>query len=124
MTANAQTVAILGASNKQDRYSYKAFELLQEFGHAVIPVHPVLEQIDGVTVVPALDQIETAVDTLTVYVNATVSADLAKEIIALRPGRVIFNPGAESSDLVEVLESKGIPCKEACTLILLQTGQF
>jgi predicted CoA-binding protein len=35
-------VAVLGASNKPDRYSYKAVMLLKEMGHAPYPVHPTL----------------------------------------------------------------------------------
>ena len=37
-------VAVLGASNKPDRYSYKAIKLLQECGHHVFPVHPKLQE--------------------------------------------------------------------------------
>jgi hypothetical protein len=37
---------------------------------------------------------------------------------------VIFNPGAENTALVAELEKAGIACEEACTLVLLNTGQF
>ncbi len=124
MTTNAQTVAVLGASNKQERYSYKALQMLREHGHKTIPIHPTLKEIDGLTVVPALDQIELEVDTLTVYVNPSVSASLVDEIIALVPSRVIFNPGAESPELAKALDANGIPYQKACTLVLLSTGQF
>lgn len=124
MTGKAQTVAVLGASNKQDRYSWRAISLLKEHGHDAIPIHPSLAEIDGMPVTPSLGQIDRAVDTLTLYVNAAVSARLSDEIIALKPGRVIFNPGTESSDLASLLEVNGIPFEEACTLVLLDTGQF
>jgi len=42
----------------------------------------------------------------------------------LKPGRVIFNPGTENSELVERLEGNDILVEEACTLVLLRTGQF
>lgn len=35
-------VAVLGASNKPSRYSYKAVMLLQEKGFCTYPVHPLL----------------------------------------------------------------------------------
>lgn len=124
MTANTQTVAVLGASNKLDRYSYRALQLLRQHGHTAIPVHPSLDEIDSVAVIPTLDQIDQAVDTLTIYVNPDVSAGLANEIIALKPGRVIFNPGSESAELTETLEANGISFEEGCTLVLLETGQF
>ncbi len=124
MTTNAQTVAILGASAKPDRFSYKAFQLLRQHGHQTIPIHPTLEHIDGVTVASALDQVHDAVDTLTIYVNPLVSAGLAEAIVALKPGRVIFNPGTQSPELAQMLDANGILYQEACTLVLLNTGQF
>ena len=35
-------VAVLGASNKPERYSFKAVRLLREMGHTAFPVHPAL----------------------------------------------------------------------------------
>lgn len=124
MTTNAQTVVVLGASAKPNRFSYRALKLLQQHGHNVIPIHPTLEKIDGVSVTATIDQIDEAVDTLTVYVNSTVSANLGDKIVALKPGRVIFNPGAESPELRKALKASSIPYQEACTLVMLNTGRF
>jgi hypothetical protein len=45
-------------------------------------------------------------------------------ILALRPGRVILNPGTESPALEQALTTAGIPWQHACTLVMLRTGQF
>lgn len=124
MTANSHTVAVLGASDKPDRFSYKALQLLRQHGHKVIPIHPALNEIDGVPVKAALDHIDQPVDTLTVYVSAAVSAGLIDKIVALKPGRVIFNPGSESPELTDALDANAIVYQDACTLVLLNTGQF
>lgn len=42
-----ERVAILGASDKPDRYSNKALHLLREHGHEDIPVHPAIPEIEG-----------------------------------------------------------------------------
>jgi len=39
------TVAVLGASNNPDRYSYQAIDLLAKHGHRVYPIHPLLTEI-------------------------------------------------------------------------------
>lgn len=52
------------------------------------------------------------------------SDQMIEEIVALRPGRVIFNPGSENPRLEKKLEEAGIPFEEACTLVLLSTDQF
>ncbi|HRX06926.1 MAG TPA: CoA-binding protein, partial [Kiritimatiellia bacterium] len=57
-------VAILGASNKPERYSNQAVRLLAEKGHAVFPVHPALAEIDGHRVFKSLADIPEPVDTV------------------------------------------------------------
>ena len=42
----SKNVVILGASNKPDRYAYKAFRMLREYGYDVVPVNPVLDEIE------------------------------------------------------------------------------
>ena len=41
----AETVAILGASPKPDRYAYQAMQLLREYGHRTIPINPAFDEI-------------------------------------------------------------------------------
>lgn len=117
-------VVIIGASNNPERYSHKALLLLRRHGHEVVPVHPKLAEIEGIKVVPDVSDITGPVDTVTMYVGAAISAGLKEKLAALRPRRVIFNPGAENAVLARALEKAGIVCEEACTLVLLNTGQF
>lgn len=119
-----ERVAIVGASDNPERYSHKALLLLRRHGHEVVPVHPKLTEIEGVAVVPDLSAITGQVDTVTMYVGPAISAGLQEKLTALRPRRVIFNPGAENAALETALTKAGIVCEEACTLVLLNTGQF
>ncbi len=120
----SQRVAILGASDKPDRYAHRAFRLLRKHGHEVVPVHPALREIEGVAVLPDLASIEGPIDTLTLYVGPATSEPLADAIVALRPGRVVFNPGTESASVQARLREAGISYDEACTLVMLETGLF
>jgi hypothetical protein len=45
-------------------------------------------------------------------------------ILSLKPQRVIFNPGTENDELEELLKASDISYMEACTLVLLNTGQY
>jgi len=47
-------VAVIGASAKPDRYSYKAMKLLAKKGHIPFPIHPSIHDIDGITVYKTL----------------------------------------------------------------------
>jgi predicted CoA-binding protein len=119
-----ERVAIVGASDNPERYSHKALLLLRRHGHEVVPVHPKLAEIEGIKVVSDLSAITGTVDTVTMYVGPAISAGLQDKLAALKPRRVIFNPGSENAVLAEALEKAGIACEEACTLVLLNTGQF
>lgn len=117
-------VAVLGASNKPERYSYQAVKLLAERGHTVFPVHPLLAMIDGLPVFKSLADVPAPLHTVTLYLGPSRSAGMAPEIFAAHPRRVIFNPGAENPELAAQLASAGIEVMDACTLVLLRTGQF
>ncbi len=117
-------VAVLGASDKPERYSYKAVEMLAEKGHAVFPVHPAAASVVGRPVFKRLVDIAEPLDTITVYLGAERSSALADEIAGARPRRVIFNPGAENPELAKRLEAAGVETVNACTLVMLRTGRF
>lgn len=122
---SGKNVAILGMSENPDRYSYKAFFLLKDKGHHVYPISPKLTEFEGEKVYPSLSDLKgEGIDTLTVYVRAEISSGLSEEIKALRPKRVIFNPGSENANLSALLDQEGIAHEEACTLVLLNTNQF
>jgi predicted CoA-binding protein len=119
-----QKVAILGASPKPERFANKAFHMLREYGHTVLPVSPSLKELEGVKVFSSLGDIMEPVDTLTMYVGAKISSEMSDAILELKPKRVIFNPGSENPELQFKLERAGIEVEEACTLVLLRTNQF
>ncbi len=118
-------VAIIGASDDPERYSYQALILLKENSHVVFPVHLRLESIEGVKVYRSMKGIPIPVDTVTMYVGArTASAELVDAIITAKPRRIILNPGAENAVLEDMAAKAGIEVVQACTLVMLRTGQF
>ena len=121
---STKTVAVLGASTQQNRYSNKAVRLLKEHGYQVIPIHPDHDTVEGIPVVPSLQVIQGGVHTLTMYINPRSGMEYLEEILDLKPGRVIFNPGSESDQLEKILKEAGIQSLRACTLVLLKTKQF
>ncbi len=121
--ANKKTV-VLGASPKPERFSNKALRMLRSYGHDVIPVNPGHSVIEGLPVVRNLADIHEPVDTVTVYLSPNTGEQMAEAVAALKPKRVILNPGAESDTLEAVLESTGIEVLRDCTLVMLETKRF
>ncbi|MCG8553364.1 MAG: CoA-binding protein [Desulfobacterales bacterium] len=124
MEEKKETVAVVGASPLKDRYSNKAQIMLAEYGHTPVPVAPKHETIEGRTVYHALSDIPRPIDTVTLYLGPARQAQVIDQILAVKPQRVIFNPGTENPQAYERLKSNGITVQEACTLVLLKTNQY
>lgn len=117
-------VAILGASDRPERYANKAMKSLEANGHETYLVNPSLNRVDERPVYDKLDDVNEDIHTLAMYVNPRISAGLAQDIVRLRPKRVIFNPGSENRELYPLLAENDIKVEEACVLVLLNTGAF
>ncbi len=121
---SAKTVVVLGASPKPERYSNMAVRDLAAHGHQVYPVHPLSAAIHGQRCYKKLEDIEAAVDTVTLYVGADTSEPLIDAILALHPARIIMNPGAENDHLEAQAQALNIEVVRGCTLVMLRTQQF
>lgn len=114
---------VIGASENPDRYSYKAINMLLDYHHDVYAYGLKAGQIRGVEF--STDYKLIKVHTVTMYVGQkNQSTELKGYIESLQPKRVIFNPGTENPEWKENLVAKGIEAEDACTLVLLQTGQY
>lgn len=114
---------VIGASENPQRYSFMAINRLLEAHHNVRAIanrsgvvkHVVFEREHIL-----FDDI----DTVTLYVNPTIQLLYKNYILQLKPRRVIFNPGTENEDFENELRANGIESIEACTLVMLSTGQY
>ena len=124
MEPKEPVTVLLGASPDPRRYAYLALQTLVSQGRLFVLVNPKYPEIDGHPVLGSLAEVRGPVDTVSVYLSPERQGTLETELGSLGPRRVIFNPGAENPSLEAALTSQGIRCLEACTLVLLKTGQF
>ena len=117
-------VAIIGASDKPERYSNMAIHVLKEHGYDVVLVNPFKSQIEGQKCFKSVDEYDGKIDTVTLYVNPARFHDHIKDVIKASPKRVIMNPGTEDEQHEKVLTDTGIKVQKACTLVLLSRNQF
>lgn len=119
---SAYTV-LLGASANPSRYAYLAINKLVQHGHKVIPIGLKPGVAGGVTIITEHPQVE-GVDTVTLYLNPARQKEYYEYILSLKPRRIIFNPGTENDELETLAAANGIEVLEACTLVMLSTGQY
>ena len=116
-------VLVIGASTNPSRASHSAVHLLRSQEYETVAIGRSPDRIGSLTMLtgkPCVDD----VDTVTLYVNPMLQEDLYEYVLGLHPKRVIFNPGTENHSFYKILEEAEIPYEAACTLVLLQTGQF
>lgn len=114
---------VLGASENTSRYSNKAVKSLNAHGYEVVAIGRKKGSIDNteiITETPDWDDVHT----VTLYLNPENQKPYYDYILKLKPKRVIFNPGTENEELERKVASAGINTLEACTLVLLSTGQY
>lgn len=120
---NQGKTLVLGASPNPERYSFRATTMLQRNDIPVVPVGIRSGQIAGQDIIvgkPKVDDVET----VTLYVGPARQPEYYDYLLSLNPKRIIFNPGTANPELKHLAEGKGIETEEACTLVLLTTGQY
>lgn len=114
---------VLGASDNPARYSYLAVQQLKKHGHPILAIGKRPSAVAGVEITTEKIQAED-IDTITVYLNPDNQKEYYSYIISLKPRRIIFNPGAENPELAELAQKNNVTPVNACTLVLLSTGQY
>jgi hypothetical protein len=117
-------VLLLGASTNPERYAYMAAKLLLQKSYEVILVGIKAGNLNSTKIETDKNKIFLDIDTITLYVGAKNQPEWYEYILKTNPRRIIFNPGTENPELYEKAKQQGIECIEACTLVLLRTGQF
>lgn len=114
---------VIGASENPSRYAYKAIVSLGRHGHEVAAIGNRNGQVGDVKFMTEKAPLEN-MDTVTLYVNPRIQEAYYDYILSLKPRRVIFNPGTENLELMDILKQNGIESVIACTLVMLSTNQF
>lgn len=118
-----EKVLVMGASTAEWRYSFKATQMLKDYGHEPICLGKQTGNCAGETILNEYPA-QIHFDTITLYLNPGHQSQYFAEILATKPKRVIFNPGTENEELQHLLDKDGIAWEEACTLVLLRSGQY
>jgi uncharacterized protein len=116
---------IIGATTNTSRYAYLAAEMLDEYGHEIVPVGIKQGAVFGKEILNIGEKPAIAdVDTITLYIGPAHQPEWYDYLIGLKPKRIIFNPGTENTVLESLARANDIEPLEACTLVLLRSNQY
>lgn len=116
-------VLVLGASPNPERFSHQAVLSLLKRNYTVIAVgirHGFIGDLPILTGMPDV----ASVDTLLLYIAPGHQKDYYDAIIKLAPRRVIFNPGTENPELINLCKQNQIEVVLDCSLVMLCSGHF
>ena len=123
MSKSSKSTLVIGASEKEERYSNMAMKLLQEYKHPVKAIGNKIGKVDDIEIEigkPSYNNI----DTITLYLSEKYQQQYFEYILSLKPKRIIFNPGTENIELYNLALKNNIYPLNACTLVMLKTGQY
>ncbi|OTA14946.1 CoA-binding protein [Xenorhabdus vietnamensis] len=105
-----KTIALVGASEKIDRPSYKVMEYLLNQGYKVIPVSPKLagQTLLNQPVMEQLSDIEQSVDMIDVFRNVDAAYGVAEEAIAIGAKVLWLQKGIINEEAKLLAEKAGL----------------
>jgi uncharacterized protein len=116
---------IIGATNNPSRYAYIAAEMLIRYGHEIVPLSIKKGEVLGNNILDLRTRPEIKdVDTVTLYIGPRHQPEWYDYILSLKPKRIIFNPGTENDEFIKKVNDAGSEALEACTLVMLRSGQY
>ena len=118
-----KSTLVLGASVNTVRYSNKAIFKLRERKIETFAIG--VEKGHVLDVVIETEKVEYEnLHTITLYLNPARQKEYYNYILKVKPIRVIFNPGTENTELMNLLKENAIEVEAACTLVLLSVDQY
>ena len=115
---------VIGASSKPGRVSREAVLKLREGGHEVIAIGAQEDKIGDLSILTGHPLNMDDLHTVTLYLNPDRQTEYYDYLIALKPKRIIFNPGTENPVLEKLARENNIETEDACTLVLLSLDAY
>ena len=99
------SIALIGASNDQNKYGNKIYRDLRNKGYNVTPINPKEEKIEGDRAYTSIEEMKELPDIANFVVPPPVAMKIAQTITNLGIKHLWFQPGSESKELEDWLKN-------------------
>ena len=110
LLAETRTIAMIGASDRPDRPSYRVMATLQEWGYRVLPVNPQItgEHVHGEYVWRELSQIGEPIDLVDIFRRPQAAGEAVDQAIAADAKAVWMQLGVVNHEAAARAEAAGL----------------
>ncbi|BAC13648.1 CoA-binding protein [Oceanobacillus iheyensis] len=77
----AETIAVVGLSNNQDKTAYQISQRMQQLGYKIIPINPTVDEVLGEKAYPTLAEVPEKIDIINVFRRPEHLPDVAKDAV-------------------------------------------
>jgi predicted CoA-binding protein len=105
----ARVIAVVGHSDNPERTSYRIAAYLRQAGYRVIPVNPMVAEIDGQPSYPSLAAVPEPIDIVDVFRRAEHLAGVVREAAAVGAGAVWGQVDVISTEALDAAAELDVP---------------
>jgi len=107
---SVRTIALVGASDRPDRPSYRVMQSMQAHGYRVIPVNPQItgEHVHGEFVFRELSQLGGPIDMVDIFRNSAAAGEAVDQAIAVGAKSVWMQLGVINEEAAARAEAAGL----------------
>lgn len=110
LLTNARTIAVVGASDRPDRPSYRVMKFLQDWGYRIFPVNPQItgEHVLGEFVWRELAEIGVPIDIVDIFRRPEAAAEAVEQAILVGAKAVWMQLGVINHEAAARAEAAGL----------------
>ena len=112
--------AVIGATARTEKFGYKIYKHLRDYGYTVYPVNPNVTAIDGDVCYPSLRALPEVPQVVDFVVPERVGLEAVDECQQLGVEIVWLQPGADTSAVITKANEAGLAVITDCVLVQLK----
>lgn len=114
--------AVVGATDRRDKYGFKIYDFLKQHGYRVYPINPHVPEIQGDKCYAALTQLPEKPAVVNMVISPRLAEPVLKECSQLQIKYVWFQPGAGSAQTMAKCRELGLTAvNDICVMAKIRT---
>ena len=120
----SKVVAVIGASNRREKFGNRAVRAFREQGYTVIPINPHEREVEGLRAYASVLDVPGPIDMASFYVPPDIGELVIEDVAKKGIAEVWLNPGSESDALVARARTLSIHPIVACSVVAIGRNPY